>query len=94
MLGAVFIRNAFSPESKQKVYERVSNRVLQSRNPDPKFSCNPVMPRVIFAIPPPKHTFNPETRLDFAFKSRIPIFKFSGAEKPIEDPHITVWQDF
>ena len=41
MLGAVFIRNAFSPESKQKVYERVPLRVLQSRNPDPNFRAIP-----------------------------------------------------
>ena len=41
MLGAVFIRNAFSPESKQKVYERVPLRALQSRNPDPNFRAIP-----------------------------------------------------
>ena len=41
MLGAVFIRNAFSPESKQKVQERVPFRVLQSRNPDPIFRVIP-----------------------------------------------------
>ena len=41
MLGAVFIRNAFSPESKRKVYESVTFRVLQSRNLDPKFRAIP-----------------------------------------------------
>ena len=48
---------------------RVPSRVLQSCNPDLKFSCNPVIPRVIFGIPLPKHTFNPQTHPDFAFKS-------------------------
>ena len=43
---------------------RVPNRVLQSRNP-----------RVIFGVPPPEQTFNPESCLDFAIKSRIPSFK-------------------
>ena len=38
-------------------------------------SFNPLNPRVIFGVPPPAHNFNPESRLDFAFKSRIPSFK-------------------
>ena len=39
----------------------------QFRNPD-TILYNPVIPRVIFGIPLPAHTFNSE----FAFKSRIP----------------------
>ena len=38
-------------------------------------SSNPVIPRVIFDIPPLAHTFNPESLPDFAVKSRIPSFK-------------------
>ena len=41
----------------------------------PKFSCNPVIPRVIFDIPLPVHTFNPDSGPDVALKSRIPSFK-------------------
>ena len=37
--------------------------------------CSPVIPRVIFGTPPPALTFNPESRPDLAFKSRIPSFK-------------------
>ena len=44
-------------------------------------SFNPVIPRVIFGVLPPAHTFNPESRLVFAFKSQIP-----NPVKPIEDP--------
>ena len=53
---------------------RVLNRVLhpviptqnvdQSRNPDS-----------FFGIPPPTHTFNPESRPNLAFKARFPSFK-------------------
>ena len=34
-----------------------------------------VIPRVIFGIPSPAHTFNPESRPNFALKSRVPSFK-------------------
>ena len=36
---------------------------------------DPVIPRVIFGIPSSVHTFNPESRPDFALTSRIPTFK-------------------
>ena len=44
---------------------RVSSIILQFRNPD-TISWNPVIPRVIFCIPPPKPAY---------FQSRIPSFK-------------------
>ena len=34
----------------------------------PKISSNPVIPMVIFGIPPPAHTFSPESRPNFALK--------------------------
>ena len=34
-----------------------------------------VTPRIIFVIPSPAHTFNSESRPDFALKSRVPSFK-------------------
>ena len=58
--------------SRYSLFQNSLKRVLQSLNPDPKFRA---IPRVIFGIPPPKHTFNPESCFDFAFKSRIPSFK-------------------
>ena len=61
---------------------RVPNRVLQSRNPDLKISSNPVISRAIFGIPPPAHTFNPESLPDFALKSRIPSFKLGKSRIP------------
>ena len=42
----------------------------------------PVIPRVIFGIPPPAHTFNPKSRSDFALKSRIPSFKWGKSRIP------------
>ena len=45
-------------------------RVLHFRNLNPKISCNPVIPLVVFGIPPLAQTSNPESRPDFAFKSR------------------------
>ena len=47
-----------------------------------QISCNLVIPRGIFGIPPPNHTLNPETRPDFAFKSRIPSFKWGKSRIP------------
>ena len=41
-----------------------------------------MIPRVIFGIPLPAHTFNPETRPDFPFKSRIPSFKYGKPRIP------------
>ena len=41
-----------------------------------------MIPRVIFRIPLPAHTFNPETRPDFPFKSRIPSFKYGKSRIP------------
>ena len=41
-----------------------------------------MIPRVIFGIPLPAHTFNPETRPDFPFKSRIPSFKYGKSRTP------------
>ena len=38
--------------------------------------------RVIFGIPLSAHTFNPETRPDFPFKSRIPSFKYGKPRIP------------
>ena len=38
--------------------------------------------RVIFGIPLSAHTLNPETRPDFAFKSRIPSFKYGKPSIP------------
>jgi len=58
--------------SRYSLFQNSLKRVLQSLNPDPKFRA---IPRVIFGIPPPKHTLNPESCFDFAFKSRIPSFK-------------------
>ena len=53
----------------------VPNNVLQLRNPylQTRGSRNP---KVNFGIPSPAraHTFNPESRRDFALKSRIPSF--------------------
>ena len=43
---------------------------------------NPVIPRAIFGIPPPAHTFNPESLPDFAVKSRIPSFKLGKSRIP------------
>ena len=60
----------------------VPNRVLQSRDPDLRFSSNPVIPRAISGIPPPAHTFNPESLPDFAVKSRIPSFKLGKSRIP------------
>ena len=40
-----------------------------------KSSLNLVMPMVILGIPYPVHTFNPESRPNFALKSRIPALK-------------------
>ena len=40
-----------------------------------QISCNPVIPGVIFGIPLPVHTFNPDSGPDFSLKSRIPSFK-------------------
>ena len=51
--------------------KKVPNRVVQSRLSEPKFSCNRVIPMIIFYVPPHIHTLNPESRPDFAFKSRI-----------------------
>ena len=34
----------------------------------PQNSSNPVIPMVIFGIPPPAHTFSPESRPNFALK--------------------------
>ena len=34
-----------------------------------------VTPKVSFGIASPAHTFNPESRPDFALKSRVPSFK-------------------
>ena len=46
---------------------------------------DPVISRVIFGIPSPGHTFNPEPRADFAFKIPSPqlqIRKIPDPEKP------------
>ena len=40
------------------------------------------MPRAIFGIPPPAHTFNPESLPDFALKSRIPSFRLGKSRTP------------
>ena len=45
-----------------------------------------VISRVIFGIPPTKHTFNPETRADFAFKSRIRASNKGNAVSRKTDP--------
>ena len=36
---------------------------------------DPIIPRVIFGIPSPVHTFKHESRPDFALKSQVPTFK-------------------
>ena len=54
---------------------------FQFRNPDTTL-YNPVIPRVIFGIPPPTHAFNSE----FTFKSRTRASKnreIPDPEKPI-----------
>ena len=43
-----------------------------------------VTPRVIFGFPPSAHTFNPESRPDFALKSRVPSFKESKSRNEIK----------
>ena len=57
-------------EPSNKIYAfwtklRVSSSILQFRNPD-TISCNPVIPRVMFCISPPKPAY---------LQSRIPSFK-------------------
>ena len=53
---------------------RVPNRILQSRNPYPKFRTIP-QSLWFFLHPTSRETFNPESRPDFALKSRIPRLK-------------------
>ena len=51
---------------------------MQSRNPEG-----------YFGIPPPAHIFNPESRPNFALKSRIPSFKqgkFRIPKNPLKTP--------
>ena len=48
----------------------------------PKVSSNLVIPRAIFGIPPPAHTFNTESLPDFTVKSRIPSFKLGKSRIP------------
>ena len=46
---------------------------------------DPVIPRVIFGILSPAHTFNPESRPDFSLTSRIPSFK-QGKSRILKSP--------
>lgn len=45
---------------------------------------------VIFGIPPPANTFNPDSRSDFALKSQIPSLnlnkEISAPEKSVGEP--------
>ena len=68
----------------------IPNRVLHPVS-RPKISCYPVIPRVIFAIPPPKHTFNSQTRPDFASiipNPELQIREIPGPEKPNLGPSL------
>ena len=49
----------------------VPTRVLQSRHPDVTFLLSSVIPRDIFGIRLPVHTFNPESCPHFLLKFRI-----------------------
>ena len=56
-------------------------RASSIRSSRPKFSLYPVILMVIFGIPHPVHTFNPESR-PFYFKIRIQAFKYGRSRIP------------
>ena len=72
--------------SREYTLLRVSNRVLQSRNPNPKFREVPHDLEVYSGIPPPTHTFNPESRPVFKIPNlELQIREIPDPEKPIGD---------
>ena len=62
----------------------IPNRVLQSINPEPKFRAIPYSWWFYSASPPstPTQSLNPGSRPEFAWKSRIPSFKWGKSRIP------------